>query len=231
MVSSQQNPIWRSPNGFSIQTNFYIWQTILCLGSSRLKHLYVLITSSSVPCSQIILLQELEQAREIFDRIPQRDLYKCVDYKVIDWPDSEIFTNHITPKKIVESALALISVPNTPDFIPDFGDLGLSTEENVGMLPTSDISNTRLLQESDVIVDFSTMHYGMKEKNPLDSVRFYSKLNMNRMCHWSFASKSLFILWNLLMFLLSNRQPEGNAWILFKSDASLFCRDPAEGVY
>lgn len=33
------------------------------------------------------------------------------------------------------------------------------------------------LSEDDVIVDFSTMHYGMKEKNPLAYVKFYSKRN------------------------------------------------------
>lgn len=31
------------------------------------------------------------------------------------------------------------------------------------------------LEESDVIVDFSTRSYGMRELNPVDFVRFYSK--------------------------------------------------------
>jgi hypothetical protein len=35
------------------------------------------------------------------------------------------------------------------------------------------------LVEDDVRVDFALMHYGMKEKNPLDSVRFYSKREPN----------------------------------------------------
>ena len=38
------------------------------------------------------------------------------------------------------------------------------------------------LEVKDVIVDFSTMHYGMKEKNPLDFVKFYSKRSPNGMC-------------------------------------------------
>lgn len=36
------------------------------------------------------------------------------------------------------------------------------------------------LTANDIIVDFSLMHYGMKEKNPLDFVKFYSKRNPNR---------------------------------------------------
>lgn len=35
------------------------------------------------------------------------------------------------------------------------------------------------LEAKDVIVDFSSMHYGMKDKNPLDFVKFYSKRNPN----------------------------------------------------
>jgi len=31
------------------------------------------------------------------------------------------------------------------------------------------------LEEDDVIVDFCTMHYGMKDLNPLRFVKFYSK--------------------------------------------------------
>lgn len=35
------------------------------------------------------------------------------------------------------------------------------------------------LTKDDVIVDFSLLHYGMKDKNPLDFVKFYSKRNPN----------------------------------------------------
>jgi deoxynucleoside triphosphate triphosphohydrolase SAMHD1 len=33
----------------------------------------------------------------------------------------------------------------------------------------------RLLEVKHVIVDLSPMHYGMKDKNPLDFIKFYSK--------------------------------------------------------
>lgn len=40
-------------------------------------------------------------------------------------------------------------------------------------------SSVNQLAVSDVIVDLSPMHYGMKEKNPLDSVMFYHKNDPN----------------------------------------------------
>lgn len=66
--------------------------------------------------------------------------------------------------------LALRTEPNTPDQeCPEVGS-------NQGFVDTQE------LQESDIIVDFSVMHYGMKAENPLDFVKFYSKLDMNRQC-------------------------------------------------
>jgi hypothetical protein len=78
-------------------------------------------------------------------------LYKCVDYKVIDWPYRDLFKEHITPKAIVDATNA-----RNPAW-----------------------EGSQALQENDVRVDFSTMHYGMKERNPLDFVRFYSKRSLN----------------------------------------------------
>ncbi|KAG6846248.1 hypothetical protein H0H93_015064, partial [Arthromyces matolae] len=98
----------------------------------------------------------LATSRAIFDRIRVRDLYKMVDWKVVDWPWAEIFEKNVTPTKIVEAASKL-------------------AKENEKM-----VELVRGLTEEDVICDFSLMHYGMKEKNPLDFVRFYSKHHPNR---------------------------------------------------
>ncbi|KIM40306.1 hypothetical protein M413DRAFT_446483 [Hebeloma cylindrosporum] len=94
---------------------------------------------------------ELAEARAIFKRIRKRDLYKWVDYKVIDWPHREYFRLNVTSKAIVDAANALN--------------------------PAGEGSSA--LEEDDVRVDFPVMHYGMKEKNPLDFVRFYSKRTPN----------------------------------------------------
>lgn len=58
-----------------------------------------------------------------------------------------MFAKHITSEEVVEAARA-IAAESGQDIV---------------------------INESDVIVDASTMHYGMKAKNPLDSVKWYSK--------------------------------------------------------
>jgi hypothetical protein len=105
----------------------------------------------------LVFYQELAEARAIFDRIHNRDLYRCVDFKVIDWPVQPVFEKHITAARIVEACRTL----------------------SVGSSPTED-GDSSSLQETDVIIDICLMHHGMKEKNPLDFVRFYSKHDPNR---------------------------------------------------
>ncbi|KAG6894799.1 hypothetical protein C0992_004592 [Termitomyces sp. T32_za158] len=100
---------------------------------------------------------ELMKSRAIFDRIRTRDLYKMVDYKVVDWPWAEIFQENITPQGIVEAA----------------------REDSKTDPSIQEIVKT--LSVEHVICDFSLMHYGMKEKNPLDFVKFYSKRHPNGM--------------------------------------------------
>lgn len=75
---------------------------------------------------------------------------------MIDWPNRETFRNNVTPERIVEEAKAF--------------------SENS---PNRDWDQDDELTPNDVIVDFSTMHYGMKERNPLDSIEFYSKRRPN----------------------------------------------------
>ena len=78
-----------------------------------------------------------------------------------------LFHKHIKAAHILEACRAL-SVASTP------GDDGDSSS----------------LQESDILVNFAQMHFGMKEKNPLDFVRFYSKHDPNR----RFSSYTIFHL-------------------------------------
>lgn len=97
------------------------------------------------------------ESRDIIRRIRDRDLYKCVDWKVIEWSLRGLFREKVTSKHIVEEVKRrAVSDPLPPNF-PE-------------------------LKESDVIVDFSTMHYGMKEENPLKYVKFYSKRSPTSTC-------------------------------------------------
>ena len=70
-----------------------------------------------------------------------------------------LFQKHITAASIVQACRALsVDSTSTEDGNSSFLDLAAS------------------LQESDVIVSFAVMHFGMKEKTPLDSIRFYWRM-------------------------------------------------------
>ncbi|KAJ3506577.1 hypothetical protein NLJ89_g6795 [Agrocybe chaxingu] len=151
------------------------------------KFLY--LTDGIMPRIESSEEPELEPARKIFDRIHERNLYKCVDYKVIDWPHRELFRANITKAAIVKEVRALrLSEVSTP-VLETTTSVGMEDQTDVDeMLAASASAESMMvvdgkleeLEEEDVIVDFSMMHYGKKEKNPLDFVRFYSKRNTNQ---------------------------------------------------
>ncbi|KLO13832.1 hypothetical protein SCHPADRAFT_827447, partial [Schizopora paradoxa] len=101
----------------------------------------------------------LEQTRHLFWRIDTRDLYRCVDFKAYDWQFYDRLREWFTEEAIVKKAKELYN-PETDDVTQELVDK---------------------LDKSHVIVDICRMHYGMKEHNPLDSVRFYSKRNTKGM--------------------------------------------------
>ncbi|RDB20331.1 Deoxynucleoside triphosphate triphosphohydrolase SAMHD1 [Hypsizygus marmoreus] len=116
---------------------------------------YLHLTDDIMPQIEASTEPELADARAIFARIRHRDLYRMVDYKVVDWPYRAHFEECITPARIVEAARAL---------------------------PISDgssVADVSKLRPEDIICDFSIMHYGMGSCNPLDFVKFYSKRNPN----------------------------------------------------
>jgi len=76
-----------------------------------------------------------------------------VDYKVFGWEYRELCREHITPERIAEAAREVHA-----------------THSQTG----------KLCSATDVIVDLSFMHYGMQEKNPMHSIKFYSKNNPNQ---------------------------------------------------
>lgn len=78
----------------------------------------------------------------------------------------DCFREHVTPERIVAAARALSVQPSTPERMDDDD--------------TKSVESIMSLKPQDVIVDFSIMHYGMKDKNPLDFIKFYSKRNQNR---------------------------------------------------
>ncbi|KAH8105417.1 hypothetical protein BXZ70DRAFT_887582 [Cristinia sonorae] len=99
----------------------------------------------------------LEAARDIFARIASRDLYKMVDCNIIPWDQQKLFKEQFTPERIVKAVKEYKFTPEDNVKPEDIAALGVG----------------------DVIVDLSPMHYGMKDKNPLESVKFYSKRSPN----------------------------------------------------
>jgi hypothetical protein len=104
--------------------------------------------------------QELAEARALLHRIHTRDLYKLVDYKIFDWELRDLCEEHITPANIVKAAKALAIVDSSSS----------SEYDNV---------TVQSLEAEHVIVNRCDMHHGMKEQNPLDFVKFYSKHRPN----------------------------------------------------
>ena len=98
--------------------------------------------------------QELEPARAIIERIRTRDIYKVVDYKVFSHADKAMIEAHVTPDAIVAVATS-------------------------GVLTGVDEELVVQLKPSHVAVTCSMLHYGKKERNPLDEVTFYSKKKPN----------------------------------------------------
>ncbi|KAJ7705829.1 hypothetical protein B0H14DRAFT_3027083 [Mycena olivaceomarginata] len=120
------------------------------------KFLY--LTDDLMPRIEASEEPELEGARAIFDRVRIRDLYKFVDQRVVQWEKREVFSEYITRERIVDEARRLAAQEGTLDELAE-------------------------LTPDSVIVDHTTMHYGMKEKNPLDFVKFYSKRNPDTCAH------------------------------------------------
>jgi len=111
---------------------------------------------------------ELAEARAIFHRITTRKLYKMVDFKAFPWSLIKVCEDHFTPERIVEAAKALPASAR------------VSSQDDPEEAEQIDPADIAALEPRHVIVDMAKMHYGMKDKNPLDSVRFYSKHHPDR---------------------------------------------------
>jgi hypothetical protein len=109
-------------------------------------------------------------------RIRTRDLYKCVDYKVVDWLHRDTFHENVTPERIVAEAKKAAEVLLKKSIDQAIMGQGLEKANDGDSFSIADYQS---LTSNDVVVDFATMHYGMKEKNPLDFIEFYSKHHPN----------------------------------------------------
>jgi hypothetical protein len=135
---------------------------------------YVLRISTSLDDNT--WFQELLEAQSILERIQNRDLYRCVEYKLFDWEHREFLQENITPEDIVAEAKRECSARAASG--QPAAESDPETDDESDDISSEDIED---LTKENVIVSFSTMHYGMKEKNPLDFVKFYTKREPNSM--------------------------------------------------
>ncbi|THV00010.1 HD-domain/PDEase-like protein [Dendrothele bispora CBS 962.96] len=120
---------------------------------------YLRLTDSILETIEASEVEELKEARQLVRRIRTRDLYRRVDYKVLPYDMRNFAREKITPQRILDAVRERFSCHGE----------GAGSQVDANGLGLDDI-----------IVDFSTMHYGMKEKNPLDKVMFYSKSRPNQ---------------------------------------------------
>lgn len=121
---------------------------------------YLYLTDSileEIECSTDPLLAP---AREIFLRIRRRDLYRCVDYLHVDVADKAALAEVITAQEVAREANAIrLGIRDSDD-----GEEG---------------GRVREVRESDIIIDWSYLHFGMKQQDPIEQVLFYGKGSAN----------------------------------------------------
>jgi deoxynucleoside triphosphate triphosphohydrolase SAMHD1 len=128
--------------------------------------------------------QELEEARSIMRRVLKRDLYRLVDENVFDWASHDALKAEVTPELITAAAKSLF-VPSSPALSMSISAASTTTTASAGMTEGGTDSAEALialaqdLTVEHVIVDIARLHYGMKDRNPIDFVKFYSKHKPN----------------------------------------------------
>lgn len=118
---------------------------------------YMYLTDNLLERIEMSREPELAESRSIIKRIRRRDLYRCVDWTIVKWPQRHLIQN-INAEQIVTAAKA-------HNFAADGNDLDQELLDE--------------LTADRVICDSALLHYGMKEKYPLDFVKFYGKHNMH----------------------------------------------------
>lgn len=119
------------------------------------------------------ILEEIERstdprltaAREIILRIRRRDLYRCVDYLHVGVADQATLAEVVTAQEVAREA-------NTIRLAIKDGDDG----EEGGCV--------KEVKECDIIINWSYLHFGMKERDPMEQVLFYGKGNANSELFW-----------------------------------------------
>lgn len=134
---------------------------------------------------------ELQPAQEILGRIARRKLYVCLGHTNFNRTDNihDMSTGHINAEIVTLSrelvSGSLFDIPeedasNNNHLLMDEDDeteiMSTPTRSNNHVAVTQPDEPTYLeLEEHDIIVEKMLVHYGLKDKNPVARMRFYSK--------------------------------------------------------
>lgn len=121
---------------------------------------YLYLTDSILEEIECSIDPRLALAREIILRIRRRDLYRCVDYSHIDVAKKATLAEVITAEEVAREANAI--------------RLGIEDSDDA-----KEGRSVREVRECDVIIDWSYLHFGMKQRDPIEQVLFYGKGSAN----------------------------------------------------
>lgn len=95
----------------------------------------------------------------------------------MDWELRDAFKAYITPEKIVAAIRSL--PPSSLNLEPSAEDVRDADVDQLDVQSFDDMAecapSLQDVRPEDIVIDFSTMHYGMKAQNPLERIKFYSK--------------------------------------------------------
>ncbi|EIM85360.1 HD-domain/PDEase-like protein [Stereum hirsutum FP-91666 SS1] len=133
--------------------------------------------------------ERLAPAKKIFDRIRERKLYQCVDYKVFQWAFYDTVRVRITAENIADAVRKLsdpeIIASTTP--VKENGEIDEVPRSEDDVI---DAEFVKAITADHIVVTLSKMHYGMQDKNPLSFVKFYHKKTPDICMHASFHEVS-----------------------------------------
>ena len=120
----------------------------------------------------------MAESRAVIDRIRSRDLYRCVEAKTFAWKLERRLRQSVTAEHIVQAAKALFGSTEQEEEQESSVEIHVSPGSNANERPSAEFVES--LSPKHVIVDISKLHYGMKDRNPIDFVKFYGKHNIDR---------------------------------------------------
>ncbi|KIM32352.1 hypothetical protein M408DRAFT_326950 [Serendipita vermifera MAFF 305830] len=119
---------------------------------------YIFLTDSVLEEIERSSQPELAASRDIIKRLRTRKLYKCVDSLHLHSGDEIHWKNMVTSQNIAREA-------------------------NLVREAEAETLSQREVTADDIIVDWSFVHFGMKDKNPVELVLFYGKHKPNMAKH------------------------------------------------